>query len=186
MRMFKHNPLISWESKLRGRILRLWYRSRLECRGAFRVGSHCKVFIDGVDSRISTGCEVELADYVHLQANGPGQIMIGDNVQINSYSRIIALAGITIGSNVAVAQFVTILDHDHAYHVESGKLILPGGFTAASITIGSNVWIGDKVTILKGSRIGDNVIVAAHTLVNGDVPSNSIVGGTPFKVIKKI
>ena len=47
------------------------------------------------------------------------------------------------------------------------------------------MWVGDKSTILRGVTVGDNVIIAAHTLVNKDVPSNSIVAGIPCKIIKK-
>lgn len=47
------------------------------------------------------------------------------------------------------------------------------------ITIGNNVWIGDKVPIFGGVSIGDNVIVAASSVVTHDVPSNSMVAGSP-------
>ena len=52
--------------------------------------------------------------------------------------------------------------------------------------IGRNVWIGDKVTILGGVTIGDNVIVGAESIVTHDIPSNSIAGGTPARVIKSL
>ena len=54
------------------------------------------------------------------------------------------------------------------------------------IHVGNKVWIGSHVTILPGVTIGDNSIVAAGAVVTHDVPENSIVGGVPAKVLKKI
>lgn len=70
------------------------------------------------------------------------------------------------------------------------------------IYIDDEVFIGPKVnlitinhdinpfnrntTILPGVRIGENSIVGANAVVTKDVPSNTIVGGNPAKVIKTI
>ena len=54
------------------------------------------------------------------------------------------------------------------------------------ITIGNDVWIGGHSTILPGVSIGDGAVVAAGAVVTKDVEPNTIVGGVPAKVIKKI
>ena len=54
------------------------------------------------------------------------------------------------------------------------------------ITIGNDVWIGGNSTILPGVTIGDGAVVAAGAVVTKDVEPNTIVGGVPAKVIKKI
>jgi virginiamycin A acetyltransferase len=51
------------------------------------------------------------------------------------------------------------------------------------VHIGNDVWIGCRVVILSGVHIGDSSIVAAGAVVTKDVPSFSIVGGVPAKVI---
>lgn len=56
----------------------------------------------------------------------------------------------------------------------------------APIHIGKKVWIGSHATILSGVTIGDNAIVAAGAVVTKDVPANTVVGGVPAKIIKKI
>ena len=53
------------------------------------------------------------------------------------------------------------------------------------IVIGNNVWIGMNVVVLPGVTIGDNVIVGSNTVVNKDIPSNVVVAGNPFKIIKE-
>ena len=84
-----------------------------------------------------------------------------------------------------IAQYVSILDHDHGTKIIDGKLDIDN-YETKPIIIGNNVWIGDKVTITKGVMIGDNVIIAANSVITKDVPSNCIYGGIPGKLIKKI
>ena len=50
--------------------------------------------------------------------------------------------------------------------------------------IGNDVWIGQGARIMPGAQIGNGVIVAAGSVVTGDVPDYAIVGGNPAKVIR--
>lgn len=43
--------------------------------------------------------------------------------------------------------------------------------------------IGAKTMILPDVKIGNNVVIAAGSVVTKDIPDNSIVGGVPAKVI---
>ncbi len=84
---------------------------------------------------------------------------------------------ITIGNHVTMAPRVHILAHD-----ASTKIFL--GYTKIGrVTIGDNVFIGAESVVLPGVTIGDNVIVGANSTVTKDVPSNSVVAGSPAKVI---
>jgi len=53
-------------------------------------------------------------------------------------------------------------------------------------TIGNNVFIGAGSMVVGGIHIGDNVVIGAMSLVNSDVPSNTMVAGSPAQVIRKI
>jgi maltose O-acetyltransferase len=161
---------------------RVVHFKNFSCAKLSMIGRRCGVFILGEGSIRCTG-RIILNDDVMLYSKG--DLSIGKNLGVNQYSRIVCHDKISIGDNVTIGQMVSILDHDHHYDIKAGKLVLDG-FDTAPITIGNNVWIGDKATILKGVNVGDNVVVGAHTLVNKDVPSNVIVGGNPFRVIKEI
>ncbi|MGR5875631.1 hypothetical protein ACT7DH_28005 [Bacillus pacificus] len=50
--------------------------------------------------------------------------------------------------------------------------------------MGNKVWIGANSTVVGNVKIGDNVLIAPNTYVNFDVPSDSIVIGSPAKVIE--
>ena len=53
------------------------------------------------------------------------------------------------------------------------------------IVIGNDVWIGYEAVIMAGVTIGDGAIIGTRALVTKDVPSYTIVGGTPAKPIRE-
>jgi len=50
--------------------------------------------------------------------------------------------------------------------------------------VGNDVWFGYYSTIMPAVKIGDGAIIAANSVVTKDVPSYSIVGGNPAKIIR--
>lgn len=48
------------------------------------------------------------------------------------------------------------------------------------------IWISSNVTILPGITVGNWAVVAEGAMVTKDIPSLTVVGGVPTKVIKKI
>jgi maltose O-acetyltransferase len=163
---------------------RLLSGGRFQSDGLGMIGSRNYFYLVG-KGRIRFGKKVILGDCVEIQSNG--LLSIGTGTSINKYSRIVALENIAIGSYVTIAQFVTILDHDHDFKFDpNAQQLQLQGYTTAPITIGNNVWLADKCTVLKGVTIGNNVIAGAHTLINKDVPDNCIIAGTPFKILKQL
>lgn len=84
---------------------------------------------------------------------------------------------IEIGDNVTLAPRVHILCHD-----ASTKTFL--NYTKIGrVTIGNNVFIGAETVVLPGVTIGNNVVVGANSTVTHDVPDNTVVAGSPARVI---
>lgn len=52
--------------------------------------------------------------------------------------------------------------------------------------IGDDVFIGVNSTVLGAIRIGDRVRIAANTAVSSDVPSDSIVVGSPARILPRL
>lgn len=50
--------------------------------------------------------------------------------------------------------------------------------------VGNDVWIGADAMIMPGVTIGDGAIVAARSVVAGDIPPFAVAGGNPAKVIR--
>ncbi len=54
------------------------------------------------------------------------------------------------------------------------------------VIIGDYVYIGSNSLIMPGVTIGNNVLVAAGSVVTKSVPSNTVVAGNPARVICNI
>jgi virginiamycin A acetyltransferase len=51
--------------------------------------------------------------------------------------------------------------------------------------LGNDVWIGYEVVVMPGVKVGDGAIIAAKSVVVGDVPPYAIVGGNPARLIRQ-
>ena len=120
-----------------------------------------------------------------LRSLGKG-LRAGHNVGIGSYSFLGCAGGIEIGSDTIFGNMVSLHSENHTYSSEDIPIRLQP-VTHIGISIGANCWIGAKATILDGVVIGDNSIVAAGAVVlEGLYPSNSLIGGVPARVLKKL
>lgn len=84
---------------------------------------------------------------------------------------------IEIGNNVTLAPRVHILCHD-----ASTKTFL-GCTKIGRVNIGDNVFIGAESVVLPNVTIGSNVIIGANSTVTHDIPDDSVVVGSPARVI---
>jgi acetyltransferase-like isoleucine patch superfamily enzyme len=165
---------------LRFLLVKIFFSKRIQIKKMSYLGKAIKL-ITNDKGRIIIDGKIRIKDHVELQSEG--MLSIGNGCGINSFSRIIAFNKISIGSNVSIAQFVSILDHDHNVAIKNGVLNFKE-FSTMPIEIGNNVWIGDKVTITKGVKVGDNVVIGANSVVTKDIPSNTLVAGVPARVIR--
>lgn len=110
---------------------------------------------------------------------------IGDNVTIMDRKVPLYAKLIRIHNNVRIASNVTFITHDITHFMLNKRSESDGKYNEiiGCIEIMDNVFIGSNVSILSNVRIGSNVIVAAGAVVIEDVPSNSVIGGVPAKVL---
>lgn len=113
-------------------------------------------------------------------------IQIGDNVIFraprSTHIDLTRPSLVTIGNHVDINVNFHLYTHDwssfvfrqvfHDFVNSSGK-----------VTIGDNVYIAVNVIVLKGVTIGDNCIIGAGSVVNRDIPSNSVAVGNPCRVV---
>lgn len=110
-------------------------------------------------------------------------IEIGENFYSNHNLTILDGAKVQFGDNVFVAPNCGFYTAGHPLDYETRN---KGLEYAKPIKVGNNVWIGGNVVVLPGVTIGNNVVIGAGSVVNKDIPSNSVAVGNPCKVIKKI
>lgn len=124
-----------------------------------------------------------------LGDNFSPKIIIGDNVSIQKDCHIGAINKILIGNNVLIASKVYISDHSHGeINVEALALCpaLRKLYSKGPVIIEDNVWIGEGAVILPNVTIGENSIVGANAVITKSIPKNSVVGGNPARIIKKL
>lgn len=131
----------------------------------------------------SCGELVDIRNQVDLF--GTSNLRIGSRVSIHPKCYIDATGGITIGNDVSIAHHTTILSTSHSWDSDTTPIRDQATINQPTI-IHNNVWIGAGCRILGGVEIHNHSIIAAGAVVTKDVPANTIVGGVPAKVIKKI
>lgn len=124
-------------------------------------------------SHLLIGKRFKMRDGAKIRVRKGGTCIIGDNTSINSNNMIACHERIEIGDNVQLSPNVQIYDHDHDFRTEKG--ISEMKYRTSPIEIGNNVWIGANSIILRGTKIGDNCIIAAGSVVKGIIPNNSVL-----------
>lgn len=129
-----------------------------------------------------------------------GEISVGNRCFIGSGTKLISRSGISLGNDVLVSWGCTIYDHDgHSVEWEKRKNDILQVYNdicscgdagrnknwdvveTSPIIIEDKAWIGFGVSILKGVHIGEGAVVAANSVVTGDVEPWTVVGGTPAR-----
>ena len=128
-------------------------------------------------------------------------IDIGENTKV--VGPIFCTASLTIGSNCWIGKnftvngngFVSISDNcDIAPEVviNTGGHQIGDANRRAGVgvithtTIGAGCWLCARSTIVNNCTIGNGCIVLPCCCVIGDIPPNSMVGGVPAKIVKKL
>jgi acetyltransferase-like isoleucine patch superfamily enzyme len=140
---------------------------------------------------IWVGAGTRFGPYLSLSVGMvPGQVMIddpviriGDRCVIGKGSGIVGHHSIEIGDDVWTGHHVYITDQNHEYR----DLSLPIGVQVAAerpVRIGSGSWLGHGVIVLPGATIGSHVVVAAGSVVTGELPDNCVAAGAPARVVR--
>ena len=124
--------------------------------------------------------------YKHYNYNSKTNIKnglkLGKNVTIMPGATIDARYSylISIGDNCSLSNGVLILAHD------ATPFKFTNGYSRiGKVEIKDNCYIGSNVIILPGVTIGPNVLIAAGSVVNKNIPPNSCVAGVPARVYQK-
>ena len=90
---------------------------------------------------------------------------------------------IKIGNHVQITRDVRFFTHGSAWVLRN---VYPDMDFFGKICVKNNVYIGSCSLIMPGVTIGNNVIIAAGSVITKSVNDNMIVDGNPAKVIGKL
>lgn len=112
---------------------------------------------------------------VLLATSPTGRLEIGNGVTVNYGSAITASRRVRLGNRVMVGPHCIVGDTE-------GLLLFEE--EGAPIEIGDDVWLAGHVTVRPGARIGAGTVVAAGSVVEGDLPGNAVASGAPARVLR--
>ncbi|GEC99067.1 acetyltransferase [Kocuria varians] len=107
--------------------------------------------------------------------------VFGERVFVNSGCTFQDQGGITIGDDCLIGHNALLATLNHGMDPVHRADMEP-----APIVLGRGVWLGSNVTVLPGVTIGDGAVVAAASVVTKDVPANTVVAGSPARVVRDV
>jgi len=142
------------------------------------LGDHCVI---GAEVTLTAGMMPDLD-------LGPGTALrLGDGVVLGRGSHVVAdtaQASVAIGDDVFCGPYVYITSTNHSYD-DPHRPVGRQWPRSAPVEIGAGSWLGAGAVVLPGARLGRNVVVAAGSVVRGEVPDHAVVAGAPAKVVRR-
>lgn len=121
----------------------------------------------------------ELFHFPHV-----GSIRIGENVWIGSNCTVekSQIDETVIEDHVKIDDLVHV---GHNSKIKKFSQITVGSIIGGRVTIGQECWIAPHVVIDTGIEVGENSLIGTSSFVKADVEKNSIMIGSPAKLLRK-
>jgi virginiamycin A acetyltransferase len=179
-------------------------------RSIFKTLAKLREQLDNINSigqgvQLGRDCYIKGSTLAGKVSIGDGcrlnNVLIRGDVKIGRYTSVwgpntdilSGVHGITIGNFCSIARNVSFQEYNHdlerftTYFITQNLLKqnkMSEIVSKGAITVGHDVWIGTHCVILSGANIGTGAVIAANSVVSGDIPPYAVAGGTPAKVIK--
>ena len=109
--------------------------------------------------------------------------VIGERTWIGPFCSLDGTGGLKLGHHCMVSLGCQLLTHDTARWALSGGV---ADYEYAATEIGECCFLGTLAVVTKGVTMGEHSLVAAGTVVTGDVDPYSIVAGVPARRIGSV
>src|ERR1700722_1275906 len=131
------------------------------------------------------GCEIgddtKIGAFVEIQKNA----RIGKCCKVSSHTFI--CEGVVIEDRVFIGHGVMFINDKYPRATTAGGILqTEADWKVEPTVIKEGASIGSGVTILSSTKIGENAIVGAGSVVTRDVPPNAIVAGNPARIMRFI
>ena len=170
------------------RLWTTWFRLRLGRRVQFgrNFQTNGRLVIRG-PGRVVFGDDIKA--WCHAEKNvfitytPDSRIAVGSGTRLNG-AGVMAYTTVEIGPRCILGSTVIFdsdfhpLDPAHRHDADAPVATRP-------IVVGPNVWLAGQSAVLKGTRIGENSVVAFRAVVSGEVPANVVVAGNPARIVKR-
>lgn len=168
-----------------GKDVKISDKARINVAEYFEIGDRSvirdNVLIEG--RHVEIGREAWIDEYAHVGGGScfdyQSFLKIGDFLHMGKFSHINTARTVIIGDECGIGINTKIFSHGAYLSVYDG---FPVQF--ADIEIGDRVWL-PNAWVNPGVKIGNDVVVAAMSLVNRNLPSGCLAGGIPVKILKE-
>ena len=136
-------------------------------------------------TKIIIGAHTQIYEFVCIRAvGGNGDLVMGQHCYINPGCVIYTGNGITMGDYVLLAPGVMLMPTNHAYE-RRDIVIRHQGFlpSKGGIVVEDDVWIGANCVLLDGAVLRQGCVVAAGSIVRGELQAYSVYAGQPLRVV---
>jgi acetyltransferase-like isoleucine patch superfamily enzyme len=155
-----------------GQGLRIYKRVSISGPGRIEIGKNC----------VMAGIRGDSSQYVCLETlNSSSVIQIGDNASLYA-ARIAAKFRIVVGNDVLIEE-AGMMDTDYHTIAKNRETPASENEDKCRVTVGNRVCMGARSSILKGTTIGDDVIIAPGSIVTMSVKPGSTVAGNPARIL---
>ena len=112
-----------------------------------------------------------------------GDVSWGEDVFFNVGCYLSVLEHLSVGDRCRFGERVSVHDEDHVFEPRGTDR---SAYRTSPVVIGDDVWVGAGSIVLRGTRIGDGAVVAAGSVVRGEVLPYTLVAGTPARVVREL
>jgi len=149
--------------------------------GVTKIGKNCVISSNCTIGSEGFSFSYDEKEFVHF--NHIGGISIGNNVWIGSNCTVekSQLDETIIEDHVKIDDLVHI---SHNTVIRKFSQITVGSMILGRAIIGEHCWISPNCVIESGYEIGNNSIVGTSSLVRNNFPNNSVIIGTPAKLVR--
>lgn len=150
--------------------LKLTHGKDVKCSAFNLVSPRTEITVDR-GGKLAIGNTFKMREDAILRVRKSATVTIGKNFNMSNRCMITAHEKVEIGDDVQFGPDVKVFDQDHDFRTPGG--LKAQKFRTAPIKIGNNVWIGANCIILRGTEIGDNVVIGAGSVVKGIIPPST-------------
>jgi len=136
-------------------------------------------------ARIGTNVRIHECRFMNL-SQGFSNLHVMDDVHIGPDCMIDLEGHVEIGRKTTLAPRVTLLSHSDPGSAHGSELVKLFPPETNGISIGEGCWLGANVTVISGSSIGAGCVVAAMSLVRGELDANAMYAGVPVRKVRAL
>lgn len=125
-------------------------------------------------ARVGIGVNIKPRVNIHF----PWKLTLGDHCWIGEEVFILNFELIQIGSHACVSQRAFLCGGNHDY------TDVAFSYRNGPIEIGTGAWVGAQSFVGPNSRIGEQAVIVAGSVVTGDLPAGMVCRGNPCVPLK--